>query len=248
MDELAIIAGASGEFGKEITKAMIARGLKVIAISRRLEELNSLKNEFDNVIPCQADLGDDSAIEKIKNTINAPVKIIVNSAGLPVAGGVLDADLMALNQAVNIKVGGFLRMVRAADSKLQKHSRLVAIGGHYGLEPSAYAATAGVGNAALINVSRQLSIAYGPRGITSHIIAPGPADTPRLHAVAKARALQNGQSHEEVMGEMASESSLGAFTTPRQVAWAVSILLEDEADAMTGSTLMLDSGRRKGLP
>jgi hypothetical protein len=32
------------------------------------------------------------------------------------------------------------------------------------------------------------------------------------------------------------------------VAWAVSTLLAEEADSMTGSTLMLDSGRRRGLP
>jgi 4-hydroxy-2-oxovalerate/4-hydroxy-2-oxohexanoate aldolase len=51
-------------------------------------------------------------------------------------------------------------------------SRIVAIAGHYGLEPTAYAAAAGVANAALLNVMRQLSLAYGPRGVTAHLIAP----------------------------------------------------------------------------
>jgi NAD(P)-dependent dehydrogenase (short-subunit alcohol dehydrogenase family) len=248
MQELAIIAGATGEFGKEITKSMLAAGLKVIAIGRNIEELEKLAAQFGNIIPCAADLSNDSAIDKIKSAIHSPVKIIVNSAGVPVAGGIIDAQISAMSEAVNLKVGGFLRMVRAADKYLQKHSRLVAIGGHYGLEPTSYAATAGIGNAALINVSRQLSLAYGSRGITSHIIAPGPADTPRLRNVANARAQRDGISIDQVLEEMAGESSLGAFTTPRQVAWAVSILLNQEADAMTGSTLMLDSGRRKGLP
>ncbi len=47
---------------------------------------------------------------------------------------------------------------------------------------------------------------------------------------------------------MKAESSLHAFTTPEQVAWAVAMLLDPEADALTGSSLMLDSGRRRGLP
>ena len=47
---------------------------------------------------------------------------------------------------------------------------------------------------------------------------------------------------------MRAESSIGAFTTPAQVAWAVALLLAPEADAMTGSTFMLDAGRRRGLP
>ena len=176
------------------------------------------------------------------------MRLIVHSVGVPVAGGVLEAGTTALLEAVNLKMCGFLRLVRAADDRLVRHSRLAAIAGHYGLEPTAYAATAGAGNAALINLSRQLSLAYGPRGITSHIIAPGPADTPRLRAVAAARAEREGKAVEDVLADMCAESSLGAFTTPEQVAWAVENLLAPEADALTGSTLMLDSGRRRGLP
>jgi len=47
---------------------------------------------------------------------------------------------------------------------------------------------------------------------------------------------------------MRADSSLGQLTTPEQVAWAVQLLLDPEADALTGSTLMLDAGRRRGLP
>jgi NAD(P)-dependent dehydrogenase (short-subunit alcohol dehydrogenase family) len=153
----------------------------------------------------------------------------------------------ALADAVNIKVGGMLRLVRAVDGHLIRGSRLVAIGGHYGFEPSAYAAAAGVANSALANVVRQLSLAYGARGITAHLVAPGPADSERLRRVASDRATLAGVSVEDILAGMASESSLASFTTPEQVAWAVSLLLSPEADAMTGSALMLDVGRRHGI-
>ena len=165
-----------------------------------------------------------------------------------VAGGILTAPTGSMVDAVNIKVGGLLRLTRAVDGRLAAGSRIVAIGGHYGFEPTAYAASAGVANAALANVVRQLSLAYGPRGVTAHLIAPGPADTERLRRVAADRAALRGISVDEVMAGMLAESSIGRFTTPEQVAWAVSILLAPEADAMTGSSLMLDSGRRRGLP
>jgi NAD(P)-dependent dehydrogenase (short-subunit alcohol dehydrogenase family) len=131
---------------------------------------------------------------------------------------------------------------------MSRGSRIVAIGGHYGLEPTAYAASAGVANAALLNVVRQLSMAYGARGITAHTIVPGPADTERLQRVAASRAEQRGISVDEVLAEMRAESSLGELTTPEQVAWAVTLLLDPQASAMTGSSLMLDAGRRRGLP
>ena len=91
-------------------------------------------------------------------------------------------------------------------------------------------------------------MAYGPRGVTSHVIAPGPADTERLRAVAEARARRDDRTVEAVLDAMRADSSLGAFATPEQIAWMVETLLAKEADAMTGSTLMLDSGRRRGLP
>ncbi len=174
--------------------------------------------------------------------------MVVHGPGVAVAGGILAAATESVVDAVNIKVGGMLRLVRAADSRLAEGARLVAIGGHYGLEPTAYAAAAGVANAALINVMRQLSLAYGARGITAHTIAPGPADTGRLHRVAANRATLRGIAVDAVLDEMKAESSIGAFVTPQQVAWAVALLLAPEADAMTGSTLMLDAGRRRGLP
>jgi NAD(P)-dependent dehydrogenase (short-subunit alcohol dehydrogenase family) len=174
--------------------------------------------------------------------------MVVHGPGVAVAGGILDAPTAALVDAVNIKVGGLLRLVRAVDPHLRAGSRLVAIGGHYGFEPTVYAASAGIANAALVNAVRQLSLAYGARGITAHLVAPGPADTERLHRVAADRARQRGIDSAAVLAEMCAESSLGTFTTPEQVAWALALLLAPEADAMTGSTLMLDSGRRRGLP
>jgi NAD(P)-dependent dehydrogenase (short-subunit alcohol dehydrogenase family) len=77
---------------------------------------------------------------------------------------------------------------------------------------------------------------------------PGPADTERLHRVAATRATQRGVAVADVLDELKAESSLGELTTPEQVAWAVEILLDPRANAMTGSSLMLDSGRRRGLP
>jgi NAD(P)-dependent dehydrogenase (short-subunit alcohol dehydrogenase family) len=246
--QLAVIVGGSGAFGQAIVARIVESGLGIVAVGRRQSELGALAERHAEVRPCVADIGDDAAIAEIAAQLDAPVRIAVHAAGVPVAGGVLEAPTSALLQAVNIKVNGFLRLVRAVDAHLVPHSRLVAIGGHYGLEPTAYAATAGIGNAALINLSRQLSLAYGPRGVTSHIIAPGPADTERLRNVAAARAEQAGVSVEKVLGEMRAESSLGAFVTPQQVAWAVNLLLAEEADSTTGSTLMLDAGRRRGLP
>lgn len=246
--EIAVVSGGAGAIGRVIVRRLAARGLAVVAVGRDPAGLARLADEVAGVTPCVADLSSDAAIATVAAALDAPVRMIVHSVGVPVAGGILEADTASILAAVDLKVCGFLRLVRAVETRLVAQSRLVAIGGHYGLEPTAYAATAGVGNAALVNLSRQLSLAFGPRGVTAHVVAPGPADTERLRAVARARAERDGVDLDRVMTDMAAESSLHRFTTPDDVAWGVEMLLAPQADAMTGSTLMLDSGRRRGLP
>lgn len=246
--ELAVVVGATGDFGQAIVGRLLQAGLGVVAVARSAGSLDALCSAHPGVCACVADIGDDSAIAALAASVDRPVRAVVHGPGVAVAGGILNAPTAALVDAVNIKVGGLLRLVRAVDGRLLTGSRLIAIGGHYGFEPTAYAASAGIANAALVNAVRQLSLAYGERGITAHLIAPGPADTARLHRVAADRAALRGVTVEAVLDDMRAESSLRAFTTPAQVAWAVSTLLAPEADAMTGSTMMLDSGRRRGLP
>lgn len=247
--EHALIVGAGGAFGSEIARRLVREGLLVVGISRSLDSLAGIAAELgDDFVPIAADMASDSAIEAIRAALTLPVAMVVHAPGLPVAGGIRNADTNILAAAVNIKVGGMLRLVRAAEPRLRRGSRLVGIGGHYGFEPTDYAATAGVANAALANVLRQLSWAYGKDGITAHLVAPGPADTERLRNVARARAETAGRDLEAELAEMAAESAIGAFVTPQQVAWGVAMLLAPEADAMAGSTLLLDAARRKGLP
>ncbi len=247
-DECAILVGATGAFGTAITKRLLDAGLGVIAVARTADSLQAMTDSHPGVRACMADIADDSAIAAIAAALDKPVRMVVHGPGVAVAGGILTAPTESMVDAVNIKVGGLLRLLRAADARLSPGSRIVAIGGHYGLEPTAYAAAAGVANAAILNVVRQLSLAYGPRGITAHTVVPGPADTERLRRVAATRAEQRNYSTDEVLAEMRAESSLGILSTPEQIAWAVTLLLAPEADAMTGSSLMLDAGRRRGLP
>jgi NAD(P)-dependent dehydrogenase (short-subunit alcohol dehydrogenase family) len=246
--EITVLVGATGAFGNAIVRRLLAAGLGVVAVARSADSLQALAAEHPGVRPCIADIGDDAAIAAIRSAIDKPVRMVVHGPGVAVAGGILTAPTSSMVDAVNIKVGGLLRLVRAVDKHLGAGSRIVAIGGHYGLEPTAYAAAAGVANAAILNVVRQLSLAYGARGITAHTVVPGPADTERLHRVAASRAEQRGCTTDEVLDELRAESSIGALTTPEQVAWGIALLLDREADAMTGSALILDAGRRRGLP
>jgi NAD(P)-dependent dehydrogenase (short-subunit alcohol dehydrogenase family) len=249
MSETAVVVGASGAMGQVIAHKLATRGLKVVAVARTEAALKSLaETSHQNIIPCVCDIGSDDAIEHIRQKLDGPVRMIVHGPGVATAGGVSVVPTSSIVDSVNIKVGGLLRVVRAADSRLVEGARIVAIGGLYGFEPDAHAATAGVCNAALANTVRQLSLAYGARRITAHLLSPGPVDTERLRRIATAIATRENLAVERVLDDMRGQSPIGAFTTVGQVAWAVALLLDPEADALAGSTLFLDAGRRRSIP
>lgn len=243
--ETVVIVGGSGDIGRHICVTAIEQGYDVLAIGRNADSLQIPELEGARLLTC--DISCDDSIAAINAALKNPVRAVIHGPGVDTAGGILTAPISAVIDAANIKVGGMMRLVRACEDFFVKGTRLIGIGGHYGFEPTAYAATAGIGNAALANLIKQYSIAFGEKGVTAHLVAPGPADTARLHRVANARAERAGQSVDTVLAEMRSESSIGEFTDVSAVAWAVMSLLSPHASAMTGSTLFLDAGRRHGI-
>lgn len=242
-DGIAVVVGATGALGAPIAARLRKAGLDVVAVARQ-------PGTGGELVPCAADIGSDDAVAAIREVLaglDGPVRMVVQAAGLPAAGPVQEIEPAALGAAVALKVGGLLRLVRAVDDRLAAGSRIVALGGHYGIEPAPYACAAGVTNAGLANLVRQLATVYGPRGITVHLVAPGPADTPRLRGLLARAAAERGVDVATVLAERAAESPLGRFVTPAQVAWAVAMLLDPEAEALHGSTLGLDMGARRGV-
>jgi NAD(P)-dependent dehydrogenase (short-subunit alcohol dehydrogenase family) len=243
----AVVVGATGEVGAAIVARLRAAGVPVVAVARDRERLEQLSATDEGIRFCVADIGDDAAGAAIAAAVSGPVRMVVQSAAVPPAGPLATIAPDALGHAVSLKLGGLLRLVRAVDDRLSHGSRIVAIGGHFGAEPTPQTCGAGVTNAALANLIRQLADAYGPRGVTVHMIAPGALDTERLRRFAAAAAHSRGIDVETVLDEYRSHSPLGRMTTVGQVGWAVTSLLAPEADAFHGATLAMDGGARRGL-
>lgn len=237
--EWAVVAGGTGVLGSAISEALRDRGLKVLGLARHSQA---------GVDFMEVDLADDDSVAAVGDRIDGPVRALVHAAGPPLAGGVADVDTGSVLAAFDVKVNGLLRLVRAVDRHLVSGSRIVAITGHLGYDPSPASVTAGVANAALAALVRQLARAYGPRGITCHAVAPGPVDSPRVDRLIEHLAAAGGVGVEEARARLLAEATVDRFATPEDVAWAVSLLLDDAATVMNGSTLFLDGGRRSAIP
>jgi NAD(P)-dependent dehydrogenase (short-subunit alcohol dehydrogenase family) len=246
--DLAVVVGATGALGSAIVARLRNAVLRVIAVARSADALAALAEGDDQIVPVVADLQSDDAIDTIAAACDAPVRIAVQAAGLPGSGTIDTLTGDELEAGMNGKIGGLLRLIRGVQEHLEAGSRLVVLGGHYGFEPTPNAPLAGMTNAALGNLVRSLSDRYGPDGVTVHLIAPGPVESPRMTAIAQRIAdRRGGVTADQVLDEYRAGSPLGRLTTVDEVAWAVELLLAPEASGLHGATLSLDLGRRRGI-
>jgi NAD(P)-dependent dehydrogenase (short-subunit alcohol dehydrogenase family) len=241
---IAVVVGATGAVGSIVVRHLAERDLQVVAVARTAAALEAIAAPA--VEPCPADIADNASIEAIRSRLDGPVRMAVFAAGLPVRGSAdtIDPDMLAVG--ANVKMGGLLRLLQAVRGHLVPGSRFVAFAGTLGLEPRAHEAGPGAINAGVFNLMRQLSLLYGPKGVTMHTLAPGPADTPRLRRIVEAVAAERGVSFDEVWAEYAALNSLGRLPTPEEIAWAVTMLLDPAADIMHGGVLHLDAGGLRG--
>ncbi|MBI5090558.1 MAG: SDR family oxidoreductase [Actinobacteria bacterium] len=248
MTELAVVGGATGALGSAIVGRLRVAGLGVVAVARTESALRELAAGDSGIIPVVADLEDDQSADTIASAIDAPVRMVVQAAGLPASGDIDSLTGAEVAAGMNGKIGGFLRLIDGCRDRLHPGSRLVVLGGHYGEEPSYRVPLAGMANAALANLVRSLADRWGPDGVTVHLVAPGPVESPRMEAIAQRTADRrgDGSTAEDVLDEYRAGSPLGRLTTIDEVAWAVSTLLASEAAALHGSSLKLDGGRRRG--
>lgn len=242
-ERIAVVTGATGTLGRALVAGLAAQGNRVLAVSRSGESPAA-----GEVASIAADLGSDESIEAIAAALpDGELAMAVHAIGLPGSPGVSTVDPAMLGLAVDLKAGGFLRLIRAVDDHITTGSRLVAVGGHLGAEPSEHAPLAGVANAALANLVRQLVGPIGRPGATVHLIAPGPFDSPRVDALIAAKAAGEGISVEEMRARTLAEYPTGHMPSAEDVAGVIIALLAPHAAAQHGSTLFLDAGARRGI-
>ena len=187
----AVVVGATGEVGAAIVARLRKAGVPVVAVARDRDRLEQLSATDDGITPCAADIGDDSSGEAIAAAVSGPVRMVVQAAAVPPAGPLATIAPEVLGRSVSLKLGGLLRLIRAVEDRFVQGSRIVAIGGVFGSEPTPQTCGAGVTNAALANLDsaarRRLratggDCAHDRSGCLGHRSAPSVRRRPRRGA------------------------------------------------------------------
>lgn len=257
--KVAIVTGASSGIGLACAKTLHAEGAHVvIAAHEGVEEAADLigqqtsLEENAGVFPVDCDLSKAGQSKEVMNkTIDrfGKIDILVNCAGAARAGAFFELSDQDFIDAWNLKLLGYIRMVKDAAPHMmkQKDGRIINIVGGAAKTPSATFLTGSTANAALINFTRGISKELAQHNIRINAISPAATETERAKHLAEQTAKAKGISIEEVMAESTRSIPIGRMIKPQEIAHLAAFLLSDLAASITGAEILIDGGFTPGI-
>jgi NAD(P)-dependent dehydrogenase (short-subunit alcohol dehydrogenase family) len=240
--KVALVTGASGAIGRDISMALASAGADVIVSGRNSERL---KKTAKKVADCgrrssiiAADLADSSDVQKlVKNSLDdfGQVDILVNNAATNVfkkAESFTQNDFdMIMN--TNIKGGFFLSQRLAEHMQSIGGGSVIFITSILGKTAMNFACLYGATKAALMQITRSLAFEWAKYNIRVNSVSPGAWETGML---------------EPLFDDGKTKESLARLTPSRRLGeqgdlgGAVVFLVSDAARHITGQDLAVDGG------
>jgi NAD(P)-dependent dehydrogenase (short-subunit alcohol dehydrogenase family) len=245
-DKVCIITGAGSGMGRVAAQRFAAEGARVVVAefseaagseTVRLVEADGGAATFVKVDVSEED--DARAMVDHAVSTYGRVDVIYNNAGvMPEADhSVIDTDVATWDQVMAVNVRGvFLgckyaipRMVEQGSGSVINISSFVALLG-CSVPQDAYTASKG----AILSLTRSLAVQFGPRGVRTNAICPGPVETPLL--------MDWLVKDEEAKRIRLARNPTGRLGKPEEIVNMALYLASDESRWTNGASLVVDGG------
>ncbi len=236
--KIAFVTAAAQGIGRATAEAFAREGASVIATDINDEKLASL-SDHAGIEVRRLDVLDDTAVTKTAAEVGTP-DILFNCAGFVHHGTILDCtdDDWAFSFNLNVRSGyvvtrTFLPAMIANGGGAIVNVASVA-GSVKGI-PNRF--VYGSTKAAVIGMTKALAIDFVKQNIRVNAICPGTVDTPSLGD--RIRALGDETTARE---GFVARQPMGRLATAEEIAGMAVYLASDEAQFVTGQTMIIDGG------
>lgn len=242
--KIAVITGASSGLGKQMAKAFAQNGADLVILARRIERLESLKEELLNydvkVLPIKCDV---TSTEEINNAADLTEKtfkkvdILINCAGASKDAGVLEMKDSQWDFTISTDLTSVFKVTRAFANIMKKNNygRIINISSMYGLVGNSEIPTIAYHSSkgGVINFTRAAAAELAKYNITCNCICPGYFETELTSEVLNTKDFQEFAKAHVPMKRYGKEGELNAGAI---------FLASQEASYVTGAILPIDGG------
>ncbi|KAG2226107.1 hypothetical protein INT45_011724 [Circinella minor] len=175
MSQVVLITGCTeGGIGNGLCQEFINKGFKVYATARRIESMNDLEGCEKLALDVTDQQSIDSTVQRVIDEAGH-IDILINNAGAPGVGALLDIDLDTARKCVEVNVFGLLAMSRAVAKHMAKRGsgKIANVGSIVGYASTPWAGIYAMSKAAVHSLTDTLRMELAPFGIQAVVIAPG---------------------------------------------------------------------------
>lgn len=250
----ALITGASRGIGKAVAKQLGLEGVDCAICSRNPKNLTCTAKELADLtgrhyLPVAADISDrtsiDNFIQKVADEFGQ-IDILVNCAARVMTSeskeNLENTNDEMIMQDFQEKFLGYLRCIRSAVPLMIKAGggRIVNISGSSARFGGFI--SAGARNAAVVNLSKSLSIELAPNKIYVNSLLPGVTKTEAYEKKMIAQASTRKVSVEEHIAQVNSRRTIGRVVTAEELAKVVVFLCSPCAIGINGECIAVTGG------
>ncbi len=240
--KVAIVTGAASGIGRATAIRLAREGARVFGCDIAEAALADLRSEVEQEgLPIElvpADVTVQADVERLVAAAGPRIDVLANVAGimdhfLPL--GELDDETWERVMAVNVT--GVMRLSRAILPIMLAAGggAIVTVASKASLGAGAAGVSYTTSKHAVIGLVRSIAYFYGPQGIRSNAVLPGPVET-GIGATAAPKvpwAMERAQL---------SMATMPPATQPDRIAAAISWLASEEASFVNGALLSVDGG------
>ena len=241
-DKVCIITGAGKGFGKAIAKKFADNGAKLALITRTQSDIDDLYREFygyeNKLLAICGDVSDqdtvNSFVAEVKNKFGR-IDVLVNNAGMRFRKKFEEITLEEFSLVLNVNVVSMFMLCKAViptmvEQKTGKIINISSVVGTLGLpELSAYATS----KAAIIGLTKSLSVEYGESNIQVNAIAPG---------FCKTSYFDNFKKKSELYEFTIERTPMRRWGESEEVANSCLFLASSLSSYVTGDVINVDGG------
>jgi NAD(P)-dependent dehydrogenase (short-subunit alcohol dehydrogenase family) len=180
-DRAALVTGGSSGIGLAIARMLRDEGFELTLASRRPEKVQAAAAEL-GAVAVAADVGDADECARLVDEHRGRfgrLDVLVNSAGVGIAGTVEQLPLKHFDLQVGVNLRGLFYVTQAAIPLLRESQGLIVnLASIAGTLPTPGLSTYGATKAAVIALTKSLNEELDGDGVRAIAICPGFVDTP----------------------------------------------------------------------